>query len=442
MSKISVAQAKELIDIYILVIWLTSIYISPIHMGFIIFWIGVVYFLFRSRNDFSSPLGLFVLIYALYSSSFPGHIIINEKPESLENVKYSLFLHSLGLFFFVCVIKARSFLNPIEIKNRFIIGVKEPNIYQKWALALASLGIFFTIILSLNSGATTKRELADSKDFAIILANYCVIFFSVWYLVYAIQKYSTKNKIVKSSFCVLILFLIIYMVTGERDIVFRLLLFYLIFRYDIEKKSNFFHYVLILILVFTVLPLSQTYKAIFLSESIVVHELSLEKIFVGEFLSSGRNLFTILNNHQPNFSSGEVIVNDIFRFFGVTIDGVAVNSIGAWYNMEYLPTAGIQKNSGWGFSWIGFWYLANKELGVVIGMSVLALCLDELYRNRFDSIYKYCLYLILLSVAMYTQRGDLANFLGNSIKFGVIPLVFYIILGKVTYKNERNENII
>jgi hypothetical protein len=210
------------------------------------------------------------------------------------------------------------------------------------------------------------------------------------------------------------------------------------FDFKLKFKKKYYIYIVLSLLVF--LPITQLYKAIFLDPN-ATREFILEPstLFVGEFISSGRNVTKLLEyNHQ--FLIGERLVYDILRFLRVsTFDNVEVISTGMWYNTIVLPSLGVNANSGWGFSWIGFLYVSFGFLGPFFGMFLSGVILNYLYFIRGKSIHCYIFYGLSLSIFLYIQRADLANLMGQEIKFTLFPILTIYLLNKINLTRRNYE---
>ena len=410
-------------DVFLFFIFISIFIIvsSDLALSIIVFVSFSIYIISIPRHGFSSPFGLFVLVYLFYSVSYPLHSLIRGRGDDPYTL-ISLQIHIIGMLgFFLSSIVFRVCENR-KLKANFFYAIKN-RMYFLWSILLV-FALAFAYKVSI-SGATSKQELSDSAGGFL----YYMVLMYILVSSYLVIKISFEKFIYNIIFVSINLFvlMIVYLYSGERDIVFKFLFFTMVFYFDCKFRFRKKYYVLFTIAIFTILPISQFYKASLLAEKNIMDlVVSPEEIFVGEFLSSGRNVSKIVefSEVRPNdIIYGERMVFDILRFFRVkSIDGIDVESTGSWYNNVVLPSINIYPNSGWGFSWVGFLYISFGYVGPFIGMFILGSFLSYSYSIRFNNIHYYVFYALTLAIAIYIQRADLANLLGQVIKFTIFPI--------------------
>ncbi|WP_447472626.1 O-antigen polymerase [Vibrio harveyi] len=391
--------------------------------------IGII---LNNRNDFSSPNGLFILIYTLYSISYPLHNIINYTTYD-PFVCDSLLLHTFGLVGFYA--SSSLFKSDKAQYSTDTFQVKKGYLYAIWGV-----GLLFTILFVYKasiSGASNKQELSENSG-GVLYYFVLLYILASSYITISLSFSSNMGKWLFIIFNTSVLF-VAYLYSGERDVVFKYVFFCILFSFDVKYKFKRWYYFPLVLLIFIILPLSQFYKAAMLSSSEKAEFIiAPEELFIGEFISSGRNVSKLLeyeNRYSGTLLPGERVVFDVLRFLRIKqIDNEDVASTGAWYNAHVLPSIGLYPNSGWGFSWVGFLYISLGYIGPIIGMFLLGMCLNYSYKRRFVSIDNYVFYILFLAVALYIQRADLANLLGQVVKFTIIPIILINIMRRLTLR--------
>jgi oligosaccharide repeat unit polymerase len=208
------------------------------------------------------------------------------------------------------------------------------------------------------------------------------------------------------------------LLTGERDVFFRVIFISLLIYYDKKRNSNFFIVISLLIGVSIVVPISQSFKAILLSGEVNLNSIGLELILSNEFVSASRNFYSLLIFHVDHDIS--FFFNDILRAFipSFFLKDLDINSTVSWYHNEFRMRNGFGGTSGWGFGLVAEGYLIGKTFGIFFIMSFYALVIGILYNIRYKSIYWYIFYLLSYVTAIYVIRADIANLLSQVFKIG------------------------
>ncbi len=399
-------------------IWLCLVYITKGDglLQIIIFCLLPIYVVINKNNSFSGPYGVFVVFFAFYSVSYPGHVLLQGQDYS-HSVSFSLFLHGVGLAGYITA-------SAVNFKNVYSNGVIADSFNLaplRWLLTIFFLISLLFVIQALLSQATTKQELNEGG--ASIL-YYGVLFYTVSAIYYIVIHYeSYREKKYLFIFFNFSFFLLAYLSTGERDIIFKFVFILTIFYFDRVGEFKKIYYVPLVLIIFFILPLTQYYKAALIAEQTGGLVIESSNIFVGEFISSGRNLSKIIEI-SPNYYFGERAFFDVLRFLRIdTFYGQTVESTGSWFNSKGLASIGLYPNSGWGFSWIGFLYLSFGVLGVFISMLIVSAFFKYLYEARLKNFNRYIFYVFFFAIFLYVQRADLANLLGQVIKFTLVPII-------------------
>lgn len=124
------------------------------------------------------------------------------------------------------------------------------------------------------------------------------------------------------------------LLTGERDIFFRICFIILIIYFDKKQNATFLKALLIISLSVLIIPISQGFKVVLLSGTININKNGLE-LLSNEFISASRNFYSLLLygvEHNIYF-----LLNDIVRAFTPTIllPSIDIQSTGSWFNKIY-----------------------------------------------------------------------------------------------------------
>src|SRR5690606_6802549 len=103
-----------------------------------------------------------------------------------------------------------------------------------------------------------------------------------------------------------------------------------------------------------------------------------------------------------------------------------------WFNSIYRPSVSLEGTSGWGLGIIAQGYILADAWGVVILSAALALILSFFYRARNRSVYYLVFYILLLTVAIYTIRADVANFIAQGLKIGGLSVLLLYLVERVS----------
>lgn len=129
-----------------------------------------------------------------------------------------------------------------------------------------------------------------------------------------------------------------------------------------------------------------------------------------EFGAAGRNLIFLIERTQPGSVPG-TLWNDVQRTLYM-----ADHSSTAQFNQDW----GL---AGRGFTLIGQAWLMWGEAGVVLMFGLFAVALGTLYRSASHGPYWATCYIIGLLAFIYVQRADVANWLGMTIKAGLLVVL-------------------
>jgi len=258
--------------------------------------------------------------------------------------------------------------------------------------------------------------------------SFAALAFSTYVLSTARHTAAGEKSITVFSFLGLATFLVLVVgfgVTGERDYIFRFLLFSFLLYFSAQYRQKYRSYYLILaaLSLYIILPFSQAAKSFLLSGGIDYTGFSIEGIFKNEFSSAGRNLHYVMLREITGFN-GETIIWDLKRFVGQS------ESTGAWFNSEVRNLFGDGGTSGWGFSLAAEGYINFGYVGPAMIMFALGLVTAHLHSFARKSELWFIFYLSYMPMMIYVLRADLANYLGLGFK---VNLAMVLVLWCVRY---------
>ncbi len=324
--------------------------------------------------------------------------------------------------------KKLSFINKLVIKTQRINlktrlkGICSQEKIIKLIINLICLTILISCVLIVKEGYTSKREIYASGNIFINLSFKLAIILTVLYLFQLLNKLYKENKIDSILFLkTWISIVALTLFSGERDLLFRLIIITTFGLYLFKKIKNI--YILIAApFVMLLLPLSHMFKYFFLTGTInKLNIFSFRGLICeflnGEFLSASKNLQIILNNSDwtEGVFRGNTILNDFIRVFSKTDF-----SHGKWFMDSFFPdTTRVQ----YGFSLVGVGYVNFGYLGVILVFFLVAVFLRILYKNANKNIYFMTIYLYTIPLYMYSIRADLANIFSPFIKHLFLSII-------------------
>jgi oligosaccharide repeat unit polymerase len=387
-----------------------------------------------SGTSLIHPAPCFSFFFSLYSVFYPLHRYFGAG--YTWDVQQSLFLHGVALLSFLGAIYLSGFAPPS--------GRSAPDNHHPWIAGRsggrnhltrsARVSISCCVIAPLmiatipfvyqmsNAAGDSKSDLKELFSHPLVSAGYAS-FVPLTTLCVFVLALVWKKLAVRSVLIATILgwFTLAYAVSGERDIAFRFIFIVLLMLFSLSWRFKRSYYGIGLIVLMIALPYTQAFKAFLVTggaESIF----SFETIFVGEFISSARNLAALVK-FEPDVKYFEPIIWDLGRIFELRDEtGLGVVSTGRWFETVFRPEFGLDSESGWGFTFVGFWYLSLGILGISLGFFLVGLLVSVLYALSRRNEYWYVFYIIFLSVLIYAQRGDLATLVILAVKFTALPL--------------------
>lgn len=413
-----------------------SLYIltDSMHYHVIILLISTVLGVFFYRGDILYPFTWFSPIVILYNVS----IYILELSglriaDHFETVLNSLYL-SVIIFFFFCFFFIKQL--PKYYNSFKLLSVsKEKVIFNLMIVFALYLVLCFPVFFM--AGYTSKLDM-NMKGGIMGLGIFSNLFLLLYLYYYTYRVYKTKSLPMKLFVLAILLSLSISLVIGERELFLTIVLgsflvYYFFFK--ISKKK---------IILFTIVGVA---LVAVLGESRQItnqggakSEKTLEeKIFGGEFITSGRNFNTILDDREGwRYQYGVGLYNDVVHSL-IPSFIINVQNTTGWYNERYNPRR--DEGFGAGFSFLAEGYLQCGYIGVCIWTILLAWLVRFLYNNSNQSVFGLAIYIFMITDIMYSMRGDFSYILSPLIK----QVFFSYLLIKVLSKRivvPRNRSII
>lgn len=430
--------ARRLFPLLICLAFLIAIFIDSEVSKYLVLMVAPWIYLL-SGVPIYRPDGVIVFFYYLYSISYPTFLLLIGDSADLSYLLDATNAAYLGIFFAVTAFppKSKSTNSP-----RLSRGFSQ---YLYWiSFTLLPILIAFSVLVIVKHGLGSKREINDSGG-VLSYINLCVYALYVYASIYICNLIASRNSYYLKFSFLLILGFVYLLLVGERDILFRYLFVIGIFWLSITDKFKSYYYILGLVLILGVVSISQQMKNLLLTGSLYeARENGLAWFFYNDFISGSRNLYHVIK--FGNDDDGiNLLTGDILRFFngfGLTEN---VRSATQWYNEEYRHVHQFSGKSGWGFSIVAEFYYEYGNGGVFLGMFMLMSVTNIIYNCFWKSVIGRVFLLLYYSAFIYSFRSDLANFLGLTIKWGVVIIVFayifYLILLRASKENVRSKEI-
>lgn len=401
----------------------------------VLFYVSYIIISWRIARDSLDPRIFFLGFFLIYSTFYPIKLLI--VGHSLLPINYHYVAESLNVSYFsflIYVILFEIFLKnnqDLNFYNR--ISIQKTPKYEDVLRYISYLLLVFISIKIFSSGASTKRDVQSTIGIFASLGNFSALMLLVLLYLNMIRNITVRfvNLITFTGFSFLLFYMLL---TGERDVFFRLIFSLLIIHFDYKKTFTQKKLIAIFVCVVIIVPISQSLKAILIdSSTFSFNGLSSALIFSNEFISSSRNLYALI--YFGVEESYEFLLNDILRaiipsFF---ISDLNISSTVSWYHNVYRPSKNFAGLSGWGFSSVGMGYVIDGYKGVFIISTFISSSIIYFYNRRYKSTFYFVFYLMLLMTAIYTIRADLANFISQSYKVGGF-FIFTILLMRIIHQ--------
>lgn len=378
--------------------------------------------------NFSNPIVLLPPFIYFYNNSVLILDLSGIRPARFHD--QILFVSFLSILFFYtgALLSNITFLKTPKFSDSKVIIIKHfPKLkFLFWFLFLVLLisNLFF-----LNSGLQSKAEASinGSYDFMGFLSRIMIFIYVV-----ELTLFRRSSKLMTIS--IIILSLVTMFITGERDFFFNVILISILYFRLAYGRIKFKVFLPMFILGLLFFAFSGNFKGIALTESEVSFGVSLflGNLFGGEFLSTGRNLETILSNTMMwDFKYGYYWLIDILRSIFPPFILPVKNSI-FWFN-DLFHSDQMANGYGYGFGLISEAYVQFSYFGVAFIFFALGYFICRLYRKLTKSKWHLIVYLLVIPLVIYAQRGDLSSILSPLFKQILLPLIVIYSVYKYRY---------
>ena len=412
-----------------------------IWMQSVVFFVLIVVAMTRSEAyGILHPVSWFSIFFYLYAVSFP--LLMTFEGYQDERL-YQIIPLS--------VVTYCAFIAPIVFITPFTLNAPRIKINGQ-ALQAAHWSVLgvcvFLLFYVASQGIASKREFVDfSRGSSIGLL---LSVFSLAALMFAVQLLAStrrgrRNELRIEMFNVLSVLTILvlavgYGVTGERDYIFRVLLFgfLVLFCTQYREKYHFYYLLIAVFALVLVLPLSQAAKAVVLTKELNYSGFESGDFFRTEFSSAGRNLYYLMSKGLNDYG-GETLVWDLKRYVGIFFPGQ--ESTGMWFNNHLRSVFGDESSSGWGFSLMGEGYLNFGYIGAPLMFLFVGGVTACVYSIAGRSDICFIFYLAYIPMMIYVLRADFANFLSLGFKINLIMTGVFWALKEYAVRSEKTRPV-
>lgn len=394
-----------------------------------------------NRNSFVDPRAVFPPFFSFYYTWYALSISLGRQPRlfSIDEV----LLHESVVFSYFCLLVFINCTNLIfillnsETKLNFHMRTffKPSQFSELCIMTFCFLISILSSIILLRSGVSSKNEATQLGGFFGIA--YLFTFFLSIGVMIRVYRLSHINFFKDPLIFGFVLYSILYMtITGERDIIFRFFVVSLFIIGYKFKRLDFYKVLLLLVSIAIIVPMSQLAKSILLSgPNLLIF--TPESILGNEFVSAGRNLYTLFYFSVEN--NPLTMLTDLVRAFAPSsiCDIFSITSTNVWFNSVFRFEHNFSGSAGWGFGLVPQAYLMGGYLGGFIYFSVLSFIVSLVFLKINKNEYWAVLYFISMASLIYCLRADLSNYLSQSFKVGGILIWSYFILSKLFRRGIR-----
>lgn len=417
-------------------VFLLSYFLSSVFFSVAAIWLIFLLslFWFNGEKDFSDPRVFVTSFFALYHTWFPISFFIGKEHQFFDVNEIFLFESvSYSLFGIVCFVNICSFyILASKSSGNVSLKLKEsdPTTTSGYLIFFISLSIsIFAMVFFSNSGFESKSDINSQGGLVKQLSYFSMLLANVVILIRATRL--TAYRIFRDRVVVFFLFVSICYVgfTGERDTIFRTLICLLLIFFGKQKSFGAYKIILFLFFVSFIVPVSQAFKAVFLS-GFGGFTITLNSIFSNEFISASRNLYSLIHfGVDYNLS---YLFTDFLRALipSFLIGDGNIYSASQWFNSSFRVLNDFQGRAGWGFGIIAEGYLLGGYVGVFVVIFIMSSIISRLYLVRFKSEYYYVWYILSLTVVLYVMRADLANLLSQIFKVNGLAIILLFLTSR------------
>lgn len=399
------------------------------------FWMFYLFTIFIMHFDFLHPyiwhLGVSIIYYTaypiLYSLNFRVVYGYTNEP---------LFIFSLCILTFIVFCPGyHNNSQDLFFSKKTILEKNNKHISRSLMHGMTIL-IIVAAVAIMALGYSSKVEIYRNNIFISTVLTLVLIYINIYTLEFCTSLKLTRKVDIPFLSEVLLSTFAISMISGERDIMFRMIVVttLMLYYFKMIKKKDVI--IIFIAFIIVIVPMSTQYKYFFLRGNInaVDYSNGLESFIVnfltGDFESASRNLQILVNNKDITFGimHGKTFLSDILSIFNL-----ANNSAIRWFQDTFFTG----RSTGMGFTIIGEGLLNFGYFGAIFEYAILALFVGWLYKNHKKSIYRLFYYFSAIPLFMYANRGDFANIISPFVKHILLSaLLFYIIKVKLVVNED------
>lgn len=376
--------------------------------------------------DLIHPYCWFSLSFALYNTAYTILYAMNYDTSAGYSSKNSLFtLIAMGIV--LVIVGGEQVEKDKPFTREFTVNTK----YNDIAFyVLAVLSIVFAFIL-LRRGYIGKKAMQEANDVFYSLGVHIIR----WMLVLmVIQMCYTKCENKKKNFFYIVASLaaalLLGLFTGERDIIFRTVLLWIVifFFFKIITRKHLFIFIPLGALM---MILSVNFKYFFLRGEVNTNHSSgslLYQFLMSDFYATGRNTQYLLNvRWTKGYWGFRLLFNEIARG---NIPFVETFNPATWYNYNVYPGS----FKGQAFTYVGFGYTMAGIWGIIIVFALLGLFIRFVYRNHNRNLYSLVYYIYSISIVIGCYRGTINSIIGMSLKGALVGILISVFLARFANK--------
>lgn len=389
--------------------------------------LGVAYF----KGDILYPFTWFSPIVILYNISiYILELLGLRVADHFDTVLNSLYL-SVITFFFFCFFFIKQLPKYQNSFKRLSAG-KEKAIFYLMIIFALYLVLCFPVFFM--AGYTSKLDM-NQKGGIMGFGIFSNLFLLLYLYYFTYRLYKAKSLPKKLLFGAILLSLSISLVIGERELFLTIVLGSFLVYYFFFKVSEKKIILSAIVGVALVAVLGESRQIT--NQGGTQSEKTLEeKIFGGEFITSGRNFNTILDDRGGwNYQYGAGLYNDVVHSL-IPSFIINVQNTTGWYNERYNTRR--DEGFGAGFSFLAEGYMQCGYIGVCLWTILLAWLVRFLYKYSNQSVFGLAIYIFMITDIMYSMRGDFSYILSPLIKQVFFTYLLIKVLSKyVVVQNNR-----
>lgn len=394
---------------------------NSIVLSIICFMILNILCFYSIEFDITHPFVWFVPSFTMYSIAFPILYMMGETKHNYTNK--TMLLQWIAICTFVICMKN----NQVIYNTKKLIDNKSLTIIKLIYITFLIL-ILMQAGLIVSMGLTSKISIAQSNNIIISLGSIAGEALVIPAVILYLQSIK-EHRIDKKYFIVgLLVITISSLATGERSLLLKYIVIFLLIYNVTVRKIDIRKFIIIgivgLFLITAMAPLKMVLtRGITKSEDKIIVQ-----ILNSDFSSAGLNLNNLLIKQDLwEYKFGSTLIHDFIRpiDFIIPIDISHLSAL-AWNQNTFWPG----KITGMGFTLVGEGYINFGVLGVIIWYIFIANFIKIFYYNSYNNQNSFILYLLLITIMIYSNRADLANVFSPFLRYGIIFIAMLNLLSK------------